>query len=77
MAIEPEHLGAGGAGGGLIAAIFYWLGFNGRIKKIEEDMQRMKDGVVWDDSCTRSHDAIKERFNSIENKLDLIINKLK
>lgn len=76
MAIDPEHLGAGGAGGGIIAGLFYYLGFNGRLKTAEDDMQRIKDGVIWADSCERSHDAIKDKFDSMDRKLDLIIDKL-
>jgi hypothetical protein len=77
MAIEPEHLGAGGAGGGIIAALFYYFGFSSRIKALEDDVQRVKDGVVWGDSCKRSHDAINNDFASMDRKLDLIIAKLK
>ena len=75
MPIDIESA-AGGAGGGIMGALLAFFGIKQRVDRVDKDIDVMRDGVVWRNTCDKTHDAVNHRLQSIDYKLDKIFDKL-
>ena len=53
-----------------------FFGFKIRVDRQEKEIDKIREGVVWKETCNVSHSSTNERLNRIENKLDALITKL-
>lgn len=70
-----EYLASGG-GGGIVGAILAYLGFDRRIKKIEEDVKLLLPRIEHDThkySCSQQFTNIQKTLESIDDKQDKMI----
>ncbi len=74
MAIE-EIAGAG-AGGGILGAVLTFFGIKQRIDRQDKVIDDMSAGTVWRPTCAATHEAVNHRLDSIERKIDLLIEKV-
>lgn len=65
-----------GAGGGIISALFTYLGFKQRLDRTDSDIADLKKTVVYKDTCDVCHQASLQRHDAIDRKLDIIISRL-
>jgi len=62
-----------GAGGGIVGAIAMWLGFKQRLDRVDKDIQFIREGVVWKDTCDALHEATLQRLDSIDKNLRTLL----
>ena len=73
MAIE-EIAGAG-AGGGIIGAALAFLGIKQRIDRQDKIIDNIQKNIVWSSTCAITREATNQRLESIERKIDFLIEK--
>jgi len=54
--------GASGGVGGILGAIFAWLGFKGTISNMRKDIKEIRDGVIW----KGEFEQFEKRFETLE-----------
>ena len=70
--MELKDIATGAGGGGLLATVFTWHG----IKSKMDDMSNSIKDRVHTNSCTITHKAADEKFDSIEKRFDKVDEKL-
>ena len=68
-----NEIGVGAGAGGLLGAVLTWLGFKSRVDNLENRLEKYGDKTVWRDTCIATHEAIKQRLDRMEQKLDEMI----
>lgn len=64
--VDPITLGGAGAGGGILGGFIAYFGF---IRRLE----RLSDVVRYTETCEATHKAVDQRLESIEKKIDLLL----
>ena len=70
--------GASGGVGGILGAIFAWLGFKGTISNMRKDITEIRDGVIWKgefEQFEKRFEDLNTKMDRIELKLDSLIRK--
>ena len=42
---------------------------NSKVNTIQEDVQEIKRGITWQDTCMAKHEEINRRFSHLERKV--------
>ena len=62
-----------GAGGGIIGVILSYLGFKQRMDRADKDIANIYASAVFQSTCDVCHGATNQRLDSIEKKIDILI----
>lgn len=64
------------AGSGIVGSLLAFFGINYRMKNLEEDLKGFKERVVYRDTCTMCQKNSDNQFKSLDEKLNLILERL-
>ncbi len=42
---------------------------NSKVNTIKEDIQEIKNGITWEDTCIAKHEEINRRLNHLERRV--------
>ena len=42
---------------------------NSKVNTIKEDIQEIKNGITWEDTCVAKHEEINRRLNHLERRV--------
>lgn len=68
--------GATGAGGGLIAAFFTWLGFKSKINDLDKRLDNISKNVIFSDvfgQFEKRFDIVYQQIIEMDKKIDKIL----
>jgi hypothetical protein len=84
MAFDPENIGMGVGGGGLLGALASYFGIKYRLDKQDERFdkqeqrfERLEDDVVFRGQHSECQMSNKQQFNDIKHWMEVISNDIK
>lgn len=56
-----------------MSAVLTWLGLKQRFDRVDLELDNLKDKIVWRETCRVTHDAVNQRLDRIEEKIDRLL----
>jgi len=50
----------------VLGMLLYLERINGTVNGIQDDVRRIREGIIWQDTCNARHEEINRRFQRLE-----------